>query len=127
IDGARVELLSAGTAPPPAPPSPTSPAVTAAPAPAEHTPVATAVLPHSVGEFVGQSETKQNLTIVAALVVRVSIIVMALGLFLGLRLLVVSPIAVLLTTAGIYLWLHTRKLKRRLEEKSPPASSARNQ
>jgi len=108
----RVELLSAGTALPP------KPAAAAESRPGEDpTPVATAVLPHSVGEFVGQSESKQNLYVAAGLLILFAVILIALGIGLGLRLLVVTPIAVVLSAAGIFLWLHTRKLKRRLLRK----------
>jgi Flp pilus assembly protein TadB len=76
--------------------------------------VATAPVPHSVGELVEQSESRQNLYVGAGLLAFFSLLAVILGLALGVRLLVVVPIAVVLSAVGIYLWLHTRKLKRQL-------------
>ena len=121
LKGSEVKLLTAGTALPP------KPAATAggAPPPHEVTPLATAVLPHSVGELVGQSESKQNLYVGAGLLGFFAIIAIMLGIMLGIRLLVVLPIAVVLSASGIYLWLHTRKLKRRLQDRKQAHGAAK--
>jgi hypothetical protein len=117
----RVELLSGGTAPAPAPT--TAPATPGAPPPQDVTPLATAVMPHSMGELINESESKQNFHIGIGLLVLFAVAAVVLGFVLGLKLLVVAPFAVLLSAAGIYLWLHTRKLKHRLEERK--AASAK--
>jgi|SRR5581483_116213 len=122
-EGVRVELLTAGSPPPPkAAPSASAPAEAM---PSDVTPLATAVLPHSVGQLMDESESKQNRHIIAALLVLFAIVAVILGFVLGLKLLVVGPIAALLSAAGLYLWLHTRKIRRRIEERKaahgPPA------
>jgi hypothetical protein len=109
----EVQLLTAGSAIPSKPPAPAG----GSPVPQDLTPVATAVLPHSIGELVGQSESRQNLYVGAGLLGLFAIVAIFLGLALGVRLLVVAPIAVVLSALGIYLWLHTRKLKSRLSKK----------
>lgn len=116
LQGLEVKLLSPGSAVPPKP----APPSTGAPPPEDVTPVATAVLPHSVGDLVGRSESKQNLTVGAGLLGFFGIVAVILGIALGIRLLVVVPIAVILSAVGIYLWLHTRKIKRRLASVKRP-------
>jgi uncharacterized membrane protein len=88
------------------------------------TPLATAVLPHSVGEFMSESESKQNLHIVIGLLVLFAIATVILGFALGLKLLIVAPVAVLLSSAGIYLWFHTRKIQRRIDERKSAKATA---
>jgi hypothetical protein len=117
----EVKLLTAGTALPPKPAAPAG----GAPPPQDVTPLATAVLPHSLGELVGQSESKQNLYVGAGLLGFFALVAIMLGFMLGIRLLVVLPIAVVLSAVGIYLWLHTRKLKRRLQDRKPAADAAK--
>lgn len=107
----EVKLLTAGSA---LPPKPASPPVPGAPPLTDATPEATAVLPHSVTELVTKSESKQNLYVGAGLLGFFSLIGIILGFVLSIKLLIVLPIAVDLTAVGIYLWLHTRKLKARL-------------
>jgi len=67
VKDAHVELLTPGTPPAPgAAPAAQAPAAAtteAVPVPSDATPVATAVVPHLVGEFVQQKESKQNLLI----------------------------------------------------------------
>ncbi|HLY72898.1 MAG TPA: hypothetical protein VKU80_02170 [Planctomycetota bacterium] len=109
----EVQLLTAGSAIPSKPLEPTG----AAPPPQDVTPVATAALPHSIGELVGQSESRQNLYVGAGLLALFATVAVILGIALGVRLLVVAPIAVVLSAVGIYLWFHTRKLKSRLTKK----------
>jgi DNA-directed RNA polymerase subunit RPC12/RpoP/Flp pilus assembly protein TadB len=109
----EVKLLTAGSALPSKAAAPAS----GAPPPGDVTPVATAALPHTIGELVGQSESRQNLYVGAGLLAVFTVVAVVLGLMLGVRLLVVAPIAVLLSTVGIYLWFHTRKLKKRLSKK----------
>lgn len=112
-EGSRVELLTAGSALPPKPAAP--PAAGAAPLD-DVTPLATAVLPHSVTELVSQSESKQNLYVGAGLLGFFTVLFIALGILLQLKFLVVTPIVVALSAVGIYLWLHIRKLKSRLKK-----------
>jgi len=113
IKDREVKLLTAGSARPPESPSPP----TGLPPLSDATPEATAVLPHSVTELVTKSESKQNLYVGAGLLAFFSLVVIVLGFVLSIRLLVVLPIAVDLSAVGIYLWLHTRKLKARLIRK----------
>ena len=108
-----VKLLTAGSSLPPKPAA----ASTGLTPLTDATPEATAVLPHSVTELVTKSESKQNLYVGAGLLGFFSIVGIILGFVLSLKLLVVLPIAVDLTAVGIYLWLHTRKLKARLIKK----------
>jgi len=121
-EGVRVELLTAGTPlPPKSGPAEPAPAVAAL---SDVTPLATAVLPHSMGQLMDESESKQNLHIIAALLVLFAIVAVILGFVLGLRLLVVGPIAVLLSAVGLCLWLHTRKIRRRIEERKAAHAQA---
>lgn len=122
-EGTRVELLTPGKELPPAPPGP-APAGAATQPLTDGTPVATAVLPHSMGEFISESESKQNLHIIAGLLGLFAVLLIILGIVLGLRLLVVAPIAVVLSVAGIFLWLHTKKLKQQLEERKAAKEQA---
>lgn len=110
-----MELLTAGSAVPPKPAAPST-ATDATQPMSDVTPLATAVLPHSVGDLVNASESKQNFYVGAGLLLFFAIVAVALGIILGQTLLVVTPIAVVLVAAGIYLWLHIRKLKSRLRK-----------
>jgi Flp pilus assembly protein TadB len=107
-----IELLTAGSTIPPKASAPASERP-----PGDVTPVATEVLPHSIGELVGQSESRQNLYVGAGLLGLFALVAILLGVALGVRLLIFAPIAVVLSAVGIFLWLHTRKLKRRLSRK----------
>jgi DNA-directed RNA polymerase subunit RPC12/RpoP len=111
-----VTLLTAGSAVPPKPAAPST-ATDATQPMSDVTPLATAVLPHSVGDLVNSSESKQNFYVGAGLLLFFAIVATVLGIILGQKLLVVTPIAVVLVAAGIYLWLHIRKLKSRLIKK----------
>lgn len=109
VKDSQVELLTAGTAPPPP-----APGAATVPPPAEvpqgdATPVATAVVPHLVKEFVQQSESKQNTTIVIGLVGAVAIAIGAIGLIVNLPLLAVVPVGVALL--GVAIW-HLQRKKR---------------
>lgn len=116
----EVKLLTAGSA---LPPKPASPPVPGAPPLTDATPEATAVLPHSVTELVTKSESKQNLYVGAGLLGFFSLIGIILGFVLSIKLLIVLPIAVDLTAVGIYLWLHTKKLRQKIDaRKKPPAT-----
>ncbi len=117
VSEGRVELLTPGSAQPPKPP-PAAPgaAPAVAASPGEATPMATAVLPHSVGEFVQASESKQNLYIGAGLLGFFALVLIVLGFILDNKLLIVIPIAVLLVAVAAYLVWHTRKLKGRLAQ-----------
>ncbi|HZE97954.1 MAG TPA: hypothetical protein VE981_13075 [Planctomycetota bacterium] len=104
VRGAEVRLLSAGVAPA------AKPAAAAGPS-------APASVPHSVTDFVKASESKQNLYIGVGLLLLFAAIFTILGIILNLKLLALIPITIVLVLAGIGLWLHTRKLRQRLEEK----------
>jgi len=112
----EVKLLTAGSALPPKPAAPSTAADATQPM-SDVTPLATAVLPHSVGELVNASESKQNFYVGAGLLLFFAIVAVALGIILGQKLLILTPIAMVLIAAGIYLWLHIRKLKSRLIKK----------
>ena len=107
----HVELLTAGTAPAPAP-APTTPPANAAPS--EATPVATAVVPHMVGEFVKQSESKQNVLIVGGLIALFTAVLSFLGIIVDKPILVVTPIGVALTILAVWLWLRKKKLEQKV-------------
>jgi len=111
-----VTLLTAGSAVPPKPAA-SSPATEATQPMTDVTPLATAVLPHSVGDLVNASESKQNFYVGAGLLLFFAIVAVALGIILGQKLLILTPIAVVLMAVGVYLWLHIRKLKSRLIKK----------
>jgi len=114
----EVKLLTAGSALPPKPATAAASAATDATQPmSDVTPLATAVLPHSVGELVNASESKQNFYVGVGLLLFFAIVAVALGIILGQKLLILTPIAVVLLAVGIYLWLHIRKLKSRLIKK----------
>jgi DNA-directed RNA polymerase subunit RPC12/RpoP len=111
-----VTLLTAGSALPPKPAA--SSAATDATQPmTDVTPLATAVLPHSVGDLVNASESKQNFYVGAGLLLFFAIVAVGLGIILGQKLLILTPIAVVLIAVGVYLWMHIRKLKSRLIKK----------
>ena len=112
----EVKLLTAGSALPPKPAAPSA-ATDATQPMSDVTPLATAVLPHSVGELVNASESKQNFYVGAGLLLFFAIVAVVLGIILGQKLLILTPIAVVLLAVGIYLWLHIRKLKSRLIKK----------
>ena len=79
------------------------------PIPTDATPVATAVVPHLVGEFVQQKESRQNLLIVGGLLGLFTAVLSILGIILDVKLLVVTPIAVALTVAAVWLWMRKKK------------------
>jgi hypothetical protein len=109
-----VKLLTAGSALPTKPAAPSTASDATQPM-SDVTPLATAVLPHSVGELVNASESKQNLYVGAGLLGFFALVASGLGFILGSKLLIVTPIAVVLVAVGIYLWLRLQKDKRRLE------------
>ena len=111
-----VTLLTAGSALPPKPAAPST-ATDATQPMSDVTPLATAVLPHSVGDLVNSSESKQNFYVGAGLLLFFAIAAVGLGIILGQKLLILTPIAVVLLAVGAYLWLHIRKLKSRLIKK----------
>lgn len=112
----EVKLLTPGSAVPPKPaPAPTSQEATQPLS--DVTPIATAVLPHSVTELVTASESKQNLYIGAGLLLLFTVVSVVLGFVLSVKLLIFAPIAVVLSAVCIYLWLHTQKIKKRIIKK----------
>jgi hypothetical protein len=116
VKDAQVQLLTPGTPPTtaaPAAPDPVSVAPTeAVPVPSDVTPVATAVVPHIVGEFVQRSESKQNLYIVGGLLGLFTAVLVVLGIILDVKLLVVTPVGVTLTIAAVWLWTRKKKLEK---------------
>ena len=110
----HVELLTAGTAPAPAPTTPPAAEPPANAAPSEATPVATAVVPHMVGEFVKQSESKQNVLIVGGLIALFTAVLSFLGIIVDKPILVVTPIGVALTILAVWLWLRKKKLEQKV-------------
>ena len=118
IKDAHVELLTAGAplaAPSPAPAPP--PAGAPPPPPGEATPVATAVVPHLVGEFVRQDESKQNIYIIGGLIALFAAALSVLGIILDLPLLAVMPVGLALSIAAVWLWLRKKKHAGELEAK----------
>ena len=126
VKDAHVELLTPGKPPAPgadpasaAPAAATTPEASAAattapaPMPSDATPVATAVVPHLVGEFVQQKESKQNLLIVGGLLGLFTAVLSVLGIVLDVKLLVVTPIAVALSIAAVWLWMRKKKLEKK--------------
>ena len=116
VKDAHVELLTAGT--PPAAGAAPAAALAAAPTeaipvPSDATPVATAVVPHLVGEFVQQKESKQNLLLAGGLLGLFTVVLSVLGIVLDVKLLVVTPIGVALTIAAVWLWMRKKKLEKK--------------
>ena len=110
-----VELLTAGApvAPPPAAsggPPPANP-------PTEATPVATAVVPHLVTDFVRKDESKQNTLIVAGLIALFAASLSILGIAMDVPLLAVTPVGIALVIAAVWLWLRKKKHAEELEAK----------
>ncbi len=112
VKDSHVELLTAGTAPSPGPaaaPGAVPAPPTAEAPPSDATPVATAVVPHLVGEFVQASESKQNTYIVIGLVGVVAIAIGAVGLIVNIPLLAIVPVGTALI--GVAIW-HLQRKKR---------------
>jgi hypothetical protein len=109
VKDAHVELLTAGAPLPASPPAP--PPDAAAPPPSEVTPVATAVVPHLVGEFVRQDESKQNTYIIGGLIAVFAASLSILGIVMDLPLLAVTPVGIALSIAAVWLWLRKKKLE----------------
>jgi hypothetical protein len=113
VKDAHVELLTAGAPLAAAPPPPAGGPPPADP-PAEATPVATAVVPHLVGEFVRQDESKQNTYIVGGLIAVFAAALSILGIAMDLPLLAVTPVGIALTIAAVWLWLRKKKLEEKV-------------
>lgn len=115
----KVELLTPGKTPVSAPTSAAAPPAVppAGSPPGDATPVATAVVPQSVGEFVQQSESKQNVLIIGGLIGLFAVILSVLGIAFDLPLLAVAPIGIALTIAAVWLWV---RMKRRRDTRKPP-------
>jgi hypothetical protein len=115
VKDAEVRLLTAGTAPAAAP-APAAPAPSPSPAdgpPSELTPVATAVVPHLVGEFVRQDESKQNTWIIGGLIGLFAASLSILGIIVDVPLLAVTPVGLALSGAAVWLWLRKKKLEQK--------------
>jgi hypothetical protein len=116
VHDSKVELLTAGKAPAPAAaPSAVPPAGSPL---SDATPLATAVMPQSVGEFVQQSESKQNVLVVSGLIGLFTVILSILGIAFDLPLLAVAPIGIALTITAVWLWV---RMKRRAANRKPAA------
>jgi hypothetical protein len=118
VRDAQVELLTPGTPPAAgaattvAAPAPLPAAAPDAP-PGEATPVATAVVPHLVGEFVQQSERRQNVLILGGLLALFTAAISIVGIVIDKPLVVVTPIGVALTIVAAWLWLRKKKLEKK--------------
>ena len=110
VRDAEVKLLTAGTVPAPgssAPAPAPAPSPSDAP-PTDLTPVATAVVPHLVGEFVRQNESKQNTWIIGGLIGLFAASLSILGIIVNVPLLAVTPVGVALSMLAGWLWLRPR-------------------
>ena len=114
VRDSHVELLTAGTLPAAGAAAPAAlPPVPVEGAPGEATPEATAVVPHLVGEFVQQKESRQNVLILGGLLLLFTAVLCVLGIVLDMPLLVVTPIGVALTIAAAWLWMRKKKLEKK--------------
>src|SRR6185369_244172 len=119
LKDSEVQLLTPGTPPTEAAaPAVAAPLASAPPQPSDATPVATAVVPHAVGEFVKQSEDKQNTMIIIGLVALFTIVLSAVGLITGIPLLAVAPFGVALTAAAVWLLIRRKQMLAKLQAKS---------
>jgi hypothetical protein len=121
----KVELLTPGVVPAPgaiaeAPPPAAGPP--AAIPPSDATPVATAVMPHLVGEFVRQSESKQNVLIVGGLIGIFAAALSFLGILIDKPILVFAPPGVALSIAAVWLWMRKKRLERQVIPSSKPGA-----
>jgi len=117
VKDAEVRLLTAGTVPSVAT-AQTQPMPAPAPLPAdappsELTPVATAVVPHIVGEFVKQDESKQNVWIIGGLIGLFAASLSILGIVINVPLLAVTPVGAALSILAVWLWLRKKKLEQK--------------
>ena len=119
VKDAEVRLLTAGTIPSvstattqPMPPPAPAPVSADAP-PSELTPVATAAVPHIVGEFVKQNESKQNTYIVGGLIGVFAAALSILGIIVNVPLLAVTPVGVALSILAVWLWFRKKKLEQK--------------
>ena len=127
VKDSEVTLLTAGALPTEAmAPAVTAPVASAPPQPSDATPVATAVVPHAVGEFVKQSEDKQNTMIVVGLVGLFTVVLSGIGLVMSIPLLAVTPFGIALTAAAVWLLVRRKQLQdkqARLESKGAGAAT----
>ena len=121
VKDSEVQLLTPGS-PPTELAAPAVTAPVASPPPiGDATPVATAVVPHAVGEFVKQSEDKQNTMIIVGLVGLFTVVLSGIGLIMSIPLLAVTPFGIALTAAAIWLLIRRKQLQdkqAKLEAKS---------
>ena len=113
VQGAEVRLLTAGTAPAAAPSAPAPAPSPVDGSPGDATPVATAVVPHLVGEFVRQNESKQNTWIIGGLIGLFAASLSILGILVNVPLLAVTPVGVALSMLAVWLWLRKKKLEQK--------------
>ena len=122
LQGSNVQLLTPGS-PPTEVAAPAVTAPVASSPPGDATPMATAVVPHAVGEFVRQSESKQNTMVIVGLVVLFTVVLSGGGVMMGIPLLAVTPIGIALVAAAVWLLIRRKKLQAKLEAKSSHGSS----
>jgi hypothetical protein len=117
-----VELLTPGVVPAPgaAPVAPPAAGPPAATPPSDATPIATAVVPHLVGEFVQQSESKQNVLIIGGFIGVFAASLSFLGILIDKPILVFAPPGAALTIAAIWLWMRKKRLERQIVPSSKP-------
>ena len=127
VKDSEVTLLTAGALPTePMAPAVTAPLASAPPQPGDATPVATAVVPHAVGEFVKQSEDKQNTMIIVGLIGLFTVVLSGIGLVMSIPLLAVTPFGIALTAAAVWLVVRRKQLQEkqaRLEAKGAGAAT----
>lgn len=128
VKDAEVRLLTAGTTPvaAPAPPPATGIPPLADP-PGEATPVATAAVPHLVGEFVKQDESMQNTYIIGGLIAVFAAALSILGIAMDLPLLAVAPVGIALSIAAVWLWLRKKKHAAELEARLRASAGAKTE
>jgi hypothetical protein len=123
VKDSEVQLLTPGTPPTEAAArSVAAPVASGPPLPSDATPVATAVVPHAVGEFVRQSEDKQNTMIIVGLVALFALVLSGIGLTMSIPLLAVAPLGVALTAAAVWLLIRRKQMLAKLAAKSSSSS-----
>lgn len=125
VKDSEVTLLTAGVLPTEAMAPSVQASLATSPVPSDATPVATAVVPHAVGEFVKQSEDKQNTMIIVGLVGLFTVVLSGIGLAMSIPLLAVTPFGVALSAAAIWLLVRRKQLQvRQAQLEAKTAGSA---
>jgi hypothetical protein len=126
VKDSEVQLLTPGSPPPnwPRPPSP--PRWRRLPRSATRRPSRPPSSPTPVGEFVKQSEDKQNTMIIVGLVGLFTVVLSGIGLIMSIPLLAVTPFGIALTAAAVWLLVRRKQLQEKqakLEAKSASSSA----